>query len=295
MNSSLLQKLTASPGKTHSTGDFSTSYTASWSKKHGLERLERAISRMRDLQDKLFALDRHSVLIIFQALDAAGKDGTIEHVMTGINPQGCQVFTFKEPSTEELDHGFLWRIYRDLPERGRIGIFNRSHYEEVIVTKVHPELLLDEKLVDVDDLHDVDADFWSRRYRQINDFERYLTETGTEVIKFFLNVSRHEQHKRFRDRLQDPAANWKFSLADVRESEFWDSYQRAYSDMLTHTSTALAPWYVIPADHKWFMRAAVAEIICERLGRLGLHYPELSEQQQQDLHQAMKEIDTVTI
>ncbi len=215
--------------------------------------------------------------------------------MTGINPQGCQVFTFKEPSTEELDHGFLWRIYRDLPERGRIGIFNRSHYEEVIVTKVHPELLLDEKLVDVDDLHDVDADFWSRRYRQINDFERYLTETGTEVIKFFLNVSRHEQHKRFRDRLQDPAANWKFSLADVRESEFWDSYQRAYSDMLTHTSTALAPWYVIPADHKWFMRAAVAEIICERLGRLGLHYPELSEQQQQDLHQAMKEIDTVTI
>ncbi len=283
--------MTAEPGRAYSTSDFNPSYTAHWSKKEGEDHLAESIKSMRQLQDKLYASDKHSILIIFQAMDAAGKDGTIEHVMTGINPVGCQVFSFKQPSYEELDHDYLWRIYKNLPEQGRIGIFNRSHYEEVIVTKVHPELLLKEKLVGISSVSDIDETFWLQRYRQINDFERYLTETGTVVIKFFLNVSRHEQHRRFRDRLTDESANWKFSLADVRESEYWDAYQSAYSDMLTHTSTSHAPWYVIPADHKWFMRAVVAGIICERMEALGLHYPELTEQQQADLKQAMKEID----
>lgn len=193
------------------------------------------------------------------------KDGTIKHVMSGINPQGCQVYSFKQPSAEELDHDYLWRINRSLPERGRIGIFNRSQYEDVLIAKVHPEILLSSKLPGILKTEDIDNGFWKRRYRQINDFERYLTENGTVIIKFFLNVSKAEQKKRFMERLNDESKNWKFSSADVKERQYWDDYMKAYSDVLTETSTEIAPWYVIPADNKWFMRYAVGQIICERM------------------------------
>lgn len=287
MKKELLDKLTAEPGRRHSVSDFDPEYNAVITKETAAAKLQDVVAEIADLQNKLYAEDRHSILIIFQAMDAAGKDGTIEHVMSGINPQGCQVVAFKQPSFEELDHDYLWRVYRKLPERGRIGIFNRSHYEEVIVTKVHPELVLKERLVGVRKIEDVDKNFWENRYRQINDFERHLTENGVTVIKFFLNISRGEQEKRFLERLEDKAANWKFSLGDVKESSFWDSYMEAYSDMLTETSTERAPWYVIPADKKWFMRWAVAKIILERMKELDLRYPELTPEQQEDLKAAV--------
>lgn len=287
MKKELLDKLTAEPGRRHSVSDFDPEYNAVITKETAAAKLQDVVAEIADLQNKLYAEDRHSILIIFQAMDAAGKDGTIEHVMSGINPQGCQVVAFKQPSFEELDHDYLWRVYRKLPERGRIGIFNRSHYEEVIVTKVHPELVLKERLVGVRKIEDVDKNFWENRYRQINDFERHLTENGVTVIKFFLNISRGEQEKRFLERLEDKAANWKFSLGDVKESSFWDSYMEAYSDMLTETSTERAPWYVIPADKKWFMRWVVAKIILERMKELDLRYPELTPEQQEDLKAAV--------
>ena len=233
------------------------------------------IGKLSSLQDKLYAQDRYAVLVIFQAMDAAGKDGTIKHVMSGINPQGCQVYSFKQPSAEELDHDYLWRINRCLPERGRIGIFNRSHYEDVLVAKVHPEIVLSAKLPGIMGPGDITPKFWKKRYRQINDYERYLTENGTVIIKFFLNVSKEEQKRRFLSRLEDEAKNWKFSVSDLKERSYWDDYMKAYSDMLTHTSTEEAPWYVIPADNKWFMRYAVGQILCDRMNELDLHYPEM--------------------
>lgn len=235
------------------------------SKQDAKEQLAQNIEKLSELQSMLYAQDRYSVLVIFQAMDAAGKDGTIKHVMSGINPQGCQVYSFKQPSAEELDHDYLWRINRSLPERGRIGIFNRSQYEDVLIAKVHPEILLSNKLPGILKAKDIDNEFWKRRYRQINDFERYLTENGTVIIKFFLNVSKAEQKKRFMERLNDESKNWKFSSADVKERQYWDDYMKAYSDVLTETSTEIAPWYVIPADNKWFMRYAVGQIICERM------------------------------
>lgn len=235
------------------------------SKQDAKEQLVQNIEKLSELQSMLYAQDRYSVLVIFQAMDAAGKDGTIKHVMSGINPQGCQVYSFKQPSAEELDHDYLWRINRSLPERGRIGIFNRSQYEDVLIAKVHPEILLSSKLPGILKTEDIDNGFWKRRYRQINDFERYLTENGTVIIKFFLNVSKAEQKKRFMERLNDESKNWKFSSADVKERQYWDDYMKAYSDVLTETSTEIAPWYVIPADNKWFMRYAVGQIICERM------------------------------
>ncbi len=286
-----MEKLTAEPGKKHSVGDFDTAYTADMTKKSAQKGLEESVEKLAILQNKLYAFDRYSLLVIFQAMDAAGKDGTIKHVMTGINPQGCQVFAFKQPSSEELDHDYLWRISRKLPERGRIGIFNRSHYEEVIVTRVHPELILKQKLVGIDSVEDIGEGFWLERFHRINDFEKHLTENGVVILKFFLNVSRHEQQERFRDRLEDENENWKFSLADVKESVFWDDYMTAYSDMLSHTSTPHSPWYVIPADHKWFMRHAVAEIICRRMEQLNLAYPEMTAGKREDLAKAMELIN----
>lgn len=292
MKKHILDKLTAEPGKKHNIGDFSTHYTGSLTKKEAEKGLQETVEKMTKLQTKLYAFDRYSMLIVFQAMDAGGKDGTIKHVMSGINPQGCQVVAFKQPSTEDLDHDYLWRVYKKLPELGRIGIFNRSHYEEVIVTKVHPELLLKQKLVGIRKVEDIDDKFWERRYRQINDFEKYLSENGVVIVKFFLNVSRHEQEKRFRDRLADENENWKFSLADVKESSYWDYYMKAYSDMLSHTSTDHAPWYVIPADHKWYMRHVVADIICDRMERLNLSYPEMTDEKRNDLAEAMDIINS---
>lgn len=275
MKKEILKRLLATPGAEHTISEFDTHFTGDLTKQEAGALLAEDIEKLSALQGKLYAQDRYSVLVIFQAMDAAGKDGTIKHVMSGINPQGCQVYSFKQPSAEELDHDYLWRINRCLPERGRIGIFNRSQYEDVLIAKVHPEIILSNKLPGVTSLEDVTPKFWKKRYRQINDYEHYLTENGTIVIKFFLNVSKDEQKRRFLARLEDEAKNWKFSTSDLKERSYWDDYMKAYSDMLTHTSTEDAPWYVIPADNKWFMRYAVGRILCERMGELDLHYPEM--------------------
>jgi PPK2 family polyphosphate:nucleotide phosphotransferase len=246
------------------------------------EELGRDIERLAELQDVLYAHDSYSLLLIFQAMDAAGKDGTIKHVMSGVNPQGCQVFSFKAPSTEELDHDYLWRCMKRLPERGRIGIFNRSYYEEVLITRVHPEILERQK-------HPVKAkgsDFWKQRFREINNFERYLVDNGIVVLKFFLNVSKEEQRKRFLERIETPEKNWKFSRNDVTERGFWNDYMDAFEDAFNHTSTEHAPWYVIPADHKWYARLAVAKIIVHALEELNLHYPQPTEEHLAELRDA---------
>jgi PPK2 family polyphosphate:nucleotide phosphotransferase len=257
-------------------------------KKQAASHMEDYMEKMQDLQDRLYADNRYSLLLIFQAMDAAGKDSTIKHVMSGINPQGCQVYSFKQPSPEELDHDFLWRTTRALPERGRIGIFNRSYYEEVLVVKVHPQILLKQGLPGITDVAQADADFWKKRYRSINDFEKHLVLNGTQVVKFFLHVSKEEQAERFLKRIEDPQKNWKFSISDVEERKYWDAYQTAYTDMIRETSTEEAPWYIIPADRKWYMCLAVAEIILQRLSSLNLEYPPLTPQQQSDLENGKK-------
>lgn len=293
MKKDILKDLLAKPGKKHLVSDFDSSFTGDLSKQDAKEQLAKDIEKLSELQSMLYAQDRYSILIIFQAMDAAGKDGTIKHVMSGINPQGCQVYSFKQPSAEELDHDYLWRINRSLPERGRIGIFNRSHYEDVLIAKVHPEIILPNKLPGVETVNDIDPDFWKRRYRQINDFERYLTENGTIVLKFFLNVSKAEQKNRFMERLDDASKNWKFSSADIKERQFWEDYMNAYADVLTETSTELAPWYVIPADNKWFMRYAVGRIICDRMQQLDLHYPKLSKEGLEKLEECKKSVSNI--
>lgn len=293
MKKDILKDLLAKPGKKHLVSDFDSSFTGNLSKQDAKEQLAKDIEKLSELQSMLYAQDRYSILIIFQAMDAAGKDGTIKHVMSGINPQGCQVYSFKQPSAEELDHDYLWRINRSLPERGRIGIFNRSHYEDVLIAKVHLEIILSNKLPGVETINDIDPDFWKRRYRQINDFERYLTENGTIVLKFFLNVSKAEQKNRFMERLDDASKNWKFSSADIKERQFWEDYMNAYADVLTETSTELAPWYVIPADNKWFMRYAVGRIICDRMQQLDLHYPKLSKEGLERLEECKKSVSNI--
>jgi len=242
-------------------------------KKVNKKELEEAVERLRPLQRKLYADDRYAMLLVFQAMDAAGKDGTVRHVMTGVNPAGCQVFSFKAPSSEELDHDFLWRVYRRLPERGRIGIFNRSHYEEVLVVRVHPDFLVSQRLPRLSM-----RSLWEERFRSIRDLERHLALNGTVVLKFFLNVSRDEQRKRFIDRIDEPEANWKFSKKDVLERDHWDEYMRAYEEALNATSRPFAPWYAVPADDKPYMRRTVAEIVADTLERLPLRYPSVSDE-----------------
>ena len=251
------------------------------------ERLTEGIERLRELQERLYACDRWALLLIFQAMDAAGKDSTIEHVMSGVNPQGCQVYSFKQPSAEELNHDYLWRTNKCLPERGRIGVFNRSYYEEVLVVRVHKGILAGEKLPA--DL--VDEDIWKHRFKDINAFERYLAQNGTAIVKFFLHVSKEEQRRRFLARLDEPQKNWKFSLSDVKEREHWDEYMAVYEDMLERTSTEHAPWYVIPADHKWFMRMAVADIIVSTLEKLKPEYPTTTEEKRRELEAARKTLE----
>ena len=250
------------------------------------EELKTGVKQLREIQAKLYAHDRYSVLIIFQALDAAGKDGTIKHVMSGVNPQGCQVSNFKAPSARELDHDYLWRCVKLLPARGMIGIFNRSYYEEVLVVRVHPAMLAGQKILGIAEKGPPGDDFWQRRFEEINSFEHYLTRNQTVVIKFFLYVSRQEQKARFLDRIEKPDKNWKFSMKDVEERQHWANYMHAYGDMLHHTSTEQAPWYVIPADQKWYMRAAIMAVLVERLAALNLHFPELSAGQQAALIEA---------
>lgn len=275
------KKLNLKKHKTAFTGDYK-------SKTDAVADLEKNVERLSKLQDVLYAQNHHALLIIFQAMDAAGKDGLIKHVMSGLNPQGCQVFSFKAPSTEELDHDFLWRTSKALPERGRIGIFNRSYYEEVLVVRVHPSILQNQSLP-----RKVTADkkIWEKRFEDIRNFEKYLTRNGVHVIKFFLNVSKEEQKKRFLERIETPEKNWKFSGADLKERGFWDDYQKAYQDALSATSTEKAPWYVIPADNKWFTRIAVSEIICQKLEEMDLHYPQLSKEQLKDLEEAKRSLE----
>jgi PPK2 family polyphosphate:nucleotide phosphotransferase len=231
--------------------------------------LDTGVQRLSDLQERLYANDRWSVLLVFQAMDAAGKDSAIKHVMSGINPQGCQVHAFKQPSTEELDHDFLWRCAVRLPERGRIGIFNRSYYEDVLVVRVHPELLARQRVPE--ELKGKDV--WKERFHSIRSFERHLADNGVLILKFFLYVSKEEQRKRFLERLEDPAKNWKFSMSDIAERKLWDSYMDAYEDMIRATSRDEAPWHVIPADNKWFARLVIAGTIVEAMEKLDLKYP----------------------
>jgi PPK2 family polyphosphate:nucleotide phosphotransferase len=243
------------------------------------ETLREGIEHLAEMQDKLYAQDRWGLLLIFQAMDAAGKDGTIKHVMSGINPQGCQVYSFKAPSPEELDHDFLWRTSRCLPERGRIGIFNRSYYEEVLVVRVHPEFLEKQKLPP----RLLTNQIWKERFEDISAFERYATRNGIAIRKFFLNVSREEQKKRFLQRLDNPDKNWKFSITDAQERERWDDYMAAYEDMIRHTASTQAPWYVVPADNKWFTRLVVAAAIIEALADMNLAYPKLGDEKRKEL------------
>lgn len=288
MKKNLQKTLIAKPGEKHKVSDFSTNFTAGIEEEEGKELILENVNTLSEMQDKFYAHNKYALLIVFQAMDAAGKDGTIKHVMSGVNPQGCQVFSFKSPSAEELDHDYMWRILKCMPERGRIGIFNRSHYEEVLVTKVHPEIILNQQLPGIKSTKDIDKKFWNKRYNQINDIEKYLTENGVVILKFFLNVSKDEQKKRFMKRLNDEKKNWKFSLADLKERGYWDDYMKAYSDVFTHTSTDYAPWYVIPADNKWFMRYAVSKIITEKMSELKIQYPKVSEEGLERLEEAKK-------
>jgi PPK2 family polyphosphate:nucleotide phosphotransferase len=237
-------------------------------------------------QDVLYAGDTYALLLVFQALDAAGKDGTIKHVMSGVNPQGCEVTSFKAPSHEELDHDYLWRSAKQLPQRGRIGIFNRSYYEEVLVVRVHPDLLAQQHLPALRKGESI----WRRRFEEINCFERYLVSNGTIILKFFLNVSKSEQKSRFLKRIEQKEKNWKFSAADIRERQYWDVYMEAYEEMFNRTSTDWAPWFIIPADHKWSTRLCVSEIIVATLKSLGLKYPKVSEEELAQLQKAKAEL-----
>ena len=246
------------------------------------EVLEIGTAGIAELQDMLYAQDKWAVLLIFQAMDAAGKDGTIKHVMSGVNPQGCQVFSFKSPSSEDLDHDFLWRSMRCLPNRGNIGIFNRSYYEEVLVVRVHPEFLAKQKLPAAL----VSDDIWQDRFEDIRSFERYLHRNGTKILKFFLHVSKKEQKRRFLARTEDPEKNWKFSASDMAERQYWDEYQDAYEDMIRNTATKDSPWYVVPADNKWFTRAVVGAAIVDTLASLDLAYPKVDKKRREEIASA---------
>jgi PPK2 family polyphosphate:nucleotide phosphotransferase len=252
-----------------------------------VKKLKTGILQLAKYQDILYAQNTYSLLIIFQAMDAAGKDSTIKHVMSGVNPQGCQVFSFKSPSEEELDHDYLWRSMKSLPERGRIGIFNRSYYEELLIVRVHPEILKKQQLPNFPQNNHI----WKQRFEEINNFEKYLFNNGVIVLKFFLNVSKSVQKRRFLERIESPDKNWKLSVSDVRERAFWDDYMDAYEQVFNHTSTEFAPWYIVPADRKWFTRLVVADIICQKLQELNLQYPQMSEEHKQQLLAAKKTLE----
>jgi PPK2 family polyphosphate:nucleotide phosphotransferase len=280
----LIDPLRVAPGsKVTLAKDYDPAFKAGWlKKKEGKEYLRLSVELLAEYQDRLAAQDTYGVLVVLQALDAAGKDGTIRHVMSGVNPQGVVVHSFKVPSVEELDHDFLWRYAQRLPARGQIGIFNRSYYEEVLVVRVHPHLLERQRLPPAA----MAGDVWKRRYREINDWERYFVDNGFRIVKLFLNLSREEQRKRFLQRIDLSEKNWKFSAADVTERSFWDEYQQAFSDMLTHTSTEWAPWHVIPADHKWFARIAVGAVLGHTLMEIDPQYPVVDPQERRALQQA---------
>ncbi|HFK5528744.1 TPA: polyphosphate kinase 2 family protein [Elizabethkingia anophelis] len=259
----------------------STRYEGKMTKDEGIALLDEEKKKLHKLQEKLYADGSKSLLIIIQAMDAAGKDSLIEHVMSGINPQGCQVTSFKTPSSKEYTHDFLWRHYLALPEKGKIGIFNRSHYESVLICKVHPEYNLGEKVWK--DVKDFDDKFWNNRYESIRNFEKHLSENGTKVIKFFLHVSKDEQKKRLLDRINEPEKNWKFSSGDLKERALWDKYQKAYEEAINETSTEYAPWHILPADNKWFTRLTACQVITQTLEKMDLKFPVLSDEEASEL------------
>jgi PPK2 family polyphosphate:nucleotide phosphotransferase len=270
-------------GKHFRMKDFDPADTGHWrSVEHAQEDLQKDISRMADLQAKLYAQDCWALLLIFQAMDAGGKDGTIKHVMSGVNPEGCQVYSFKTPSDVELQHDFLWRTTQRLPERGHIGIFNRSYYEEALVVRVHPKVLAGEKLPP----SLITKNVWAERFEDIRSFERHMARNGTVIRKFFLHLSKKEQKRRFLARLEEPKKNWKFSAADIHEREYWDDYQKAYEEMIRHTAAKHAPWYVVPADNKWFTHLVVSAAIVETLDGLGLSYPQVDAAKRKELQAA---------
>jgi PPK2 family polyphosphate:nucleotide phosphotransferase len=272
-------------GKHFRLKNFDPGECGHWSsKEHAAQALQEGIVRTAELQDKLYAQNSWAVLLIFQAMDAAGKDGIIKHVMSGVNPQGCQVFSFKAPSDPELQHDFLWRTTNKLPERGHLGIFNRSYYEEVLVVRVHPEILKSQRTPP----SLVTKNIWQERFEDIRTFERHMARNGTVIRKFFLHVSKKEQKRRFLARLDEPEKNWKFSAADIRERAWWGQYQEAYEDMIRNTATEQAPWYIVPADNKWFTRLVVSAVVVETLERLGVAYPEVDATKRRELEAAKK-------
>ena len=266
--------------------DDTLDFTKEEDKPKAKEALATGVMALADLQDKLYAQDKWAVLLIFQAMDAAGKDGAIKHVMSGVNPQGCEVYSFKSPSAEDLDHDYLWRCMKDLPNRGHIGIFNRSYYEEVLVVRVHPEFLAKQKMPP----KLIGKRIWEERFEDIRNFEQYLARNGVVVRKFFLHVSKKEQKRRFLDRIDDPLKNWKFSANDASERDYWDDYMKAYEEMIQQTATKEAPWYVVPADNKWFTRVAVAGAVIETLDSLDLAYPKVDESKLKELATAKKKL-----
>ncbi len=271
--------------------DYDTDYDhKDLTKEDGEELLKLGIQKLSELQDKLYVHNEYSVLIVFQAMDAAGKDSIVKHVMSGLNPQGVKVHSFKAPTQVELSHDFMWRHYLVLPAKGEVGIFNRSHYENVLVTRVHPELILNEKIPGIDKVEDIDDSFWEKRFKQINRFEKTWSDNGMLILKFYLHVSKKEQKKRFLQRIDDPAKNWKFSYGDLKERALWKDYRKAYEDMLSNTSKKHAPWFIVPADDKWFTRVVVAGIIYEELEKLDLNYPVINAQQKAVLAKAKQEL-----
>jgi PPK2 family polyphosphate:nucleotide phosphotransferase len=270
--------------------DFDPDDTGGVAKVDSSALLAEGIAKLQELQSKMYAQNQWSLLLILQGLDASGKDSAIKHVMSGVNPMGCRAFSFKAPTSGELDHDFLWRHVIRLPERGQIGIFNRSYYEEVLVVRVHPEILAHEQLPD----HLTDGDVWQRRFKDIRAYERHLADNGTVVRKFYLNISKKEQRQRFEDRLNQPDKNWKFNIEDLRERQYWDQYMGVYEDMIRHTSRPEAPWYVVPADHKWFTRLVVADAVIDALEEMKVDYPKLTQEQEQRLEEARRMLETET-
>jgi PPK2 family polyphosphate:nucleotide phosphotransferase len=279
-NEKLAKSYRVEDGKDFRLKDYDPADTDGWhSKEHADEALQQRVARLAELQDRLYAQDRWAVLLIFQGMDAAGKDGAIKHVMSGVNPEGCQVYSFKVPTEAELQHDFLWRTTLALPQRGRLGIFNRSYYEEVLIVRVHPEVLKGEKLPP----SLVTKNLWGERFEDIRSFERHLARDGTVIRKFFLNISRKEQRRRFLARLDQPEKNWKFSAADIHERECWDDYMNAYEEMIINTARKYAPWYAVPADNKWFTRLVVSSVIVDALEELDLSYPEVDAVKRKEL------------
>ncbi len=285
-----IEKLLVSPGQNVNLEDFDPKYTSKYKEEEAKDKLKKNKKKLAELQETFYAANTHSLLIVLQAMDAAGKDGAIKHVMSGVNPQGCTVYSFKKPSDQELEHDFFWRHYQCLPERGQIVIFNRSHYENVLVTKVHPEFIMSENIPGISSVADVTPEFWSDRYEQINNFEKTIFKNGTVILKFFLHVSKEEQKNRFLDRIKEEDKNWKYSSGDVKERKYWDQYQTAFADVISATSKEYAPWYIIPADNKWFTRIAISDIIIHQLKSLDLKVPELSSKEKE-----MLEIDRQTL